>query len=416
MPMPPLPIGPFDTVTVLTDLSETYTGTAGADHILGAGGNDLLTGGDGNDYLDGGDGNDRLTAGRGDDTLVGGAGNDLLIGGVGAQQLFGGEGDDRIQSGDRNSTLDGGEGNDTLIVSFSKGATFQMTGGSGADVFAVTAAALDRPGTALLTDFKAGTDTFTVDGVSGATVMNSGVALTLTAGGGFDLVLAGGDTLRFLTGQVQDLHTVYGLAGNDTITGSSGDDRIFAGEGANRVLGGEGRDHIVAGNSADWLEGGAGNDTLNGLRGNDTIHGGDGDDLIHESRGTNQLYGGAGNDRITSGSDASMLDGGSGDDRLLSGAERGGFHSLTGGAGADSFEFVNLVAGRAFGATLTDFNAEEDNLMIGGIDGFLWIAQQGYALLEDETGTTISFGDGSVVLLGLTAEEVEDLVPDLIIS
>ncbi len=171
-----------------------------------------------------------------------------------------------------------------------------MTGGAGADSFAIEGAALDRPGLAILTDFVAGTDTFSVDGVAGATVMNSGVALTLLEGGGFDLILSGGDTLRFLTGRVQDFQSTYAMTGNDTITGSSGDDRVFAGEGLNTVYGGDGRDLVVGGNSADYFEGGAGNDTLNGLRGNDTIYGGDGDDVIHESRGTNHLYGGSGND------------------------------------------------------------------------------------------------------------------------
>lgn len=416
MPLPPPPLGPFDTVTVLDDLPNSFTGTAGADHIIGAGGNDLLQGGDGNDYLDGGAGDDRLVAGRGDDTLVGGAGNDRLNGGSGLQHLYGGEGNDIIQAGDRGATLDGGEGTDTLIATFSKGGTYLMTGGEGADSFVIQSAGLDRLGTAILTDFAVGSDTFSVDGVAGATVMNSGVALTLNAGGGFDLVLSGGDILRFETGRVQDFQSAYGLSGNDTITGSTGNDRILAGEGQNRVDGGDGLDFITGGGSADWLAGGAGNDTLNGLRGNDTIYGGDGDDYIHEQRGANLLDGGAGDDRISSGQDESFLYGGDGDDALLASLVRGGGHVLTGGAGADSFDLLHLSANRAFTTTITDFNAEEDSLMIGGIDGFLWLAQEGYFLMEDEDGILAQTSSGSVLFAGLTAEEIEVLIPDLIVS
>ena len=416
MPLPPPPVGPFDTTILLDNLNNTYTGTLGADLIQGAGGDDLLNGDAGNDYLDGGSGNDRLTAGRGDDTLVGGDGNDRLIGGSGAQMLFGGTGDDVIQSGDRSSTLDGGEGNDILTALLSKGATHTLTGGSGLDSFEITGAAIDRIGTVIFTDFQVGVDGFTVDGIAGSQILNAGRAITMLDGGGMAVTLASGDILRFDGVRSEDIWRFYGLSGADTVTGSASADRVFVGNGANVVDGGAGHDMIVAGNHADLLTGGEGNDTLNGLGGNDTVYGGDGDDLIHDSRGTNMLYGGNGNDRINSGSDASLVDGGEGDDWLISRTERGAGHTLIGGLGADTFDFQSVAISRGYSATITDFTAGEDSLMIAGMDGFEWIALQGYGIEEDEAGTTVTFGNGEIVFAGLTAEDLDALIPDLIVS
>ncbi len=96
--------GSFDyTVTdgKLTDTGHvdvTYTNT-----LTGGAGNDIIIGRDYNDNtLNGGGGNDILIGGNGDDTLNGGTGNDILIGGRGDDILTGGAGADtfRIGAGD----------------------------------------------------------------------------------------------------------------------------------------------------------------------------------------------------------------------------------------------------------------------------------------------------------------------------
>jgi serralysin len=65
-----------------------FTGTSGANHIigtafadtiLGLGGNDFLEGRGGNDRIDGGAGNDRIIGGLGGDVLTGGAGSDVFV-------------------------------------------------------------------------------------------------------------------------------------------------------------------------------------------------------------------------------------------------------------------------------------------------------------------------------------------------
>ena len=58
--------------------SQSKTGTAGADLLVGGTGNDLLSGLNGNDELNGGLGNDTLIGGAGADRLTGGAGNDIF--------------------------------------------------------------------------------------------------------------------------------------------------------------------------------------------------------------------------------------------------------------------------------------------------------------------------------------------------
>ncbi|MFZ1469913.1 MAG: calcium-binding protein [Paracoccaceae bacterium] len=417
MPLPLPPVGPFDYTIVLDDLNNSYTGTDGADWIMGMGGNDYLIGGDGNDYLDGGAGNDTLIAGRGDDTLSGGAGNDRLTGSSGNQQLYGGDGDDYITSGDRSSTLDGGAGNDVLRANFAKGATHVLTGGAGLDSFELTGVSvLGRIGTAIFTDFQAGYDGFTVDGTAGAQILNSGLTMSYLATGGFQITLTTGDLLRFDGASSHAFWKAYGMTGADTVTGSDAGDRMYVGHGANVVSAGLGDDFVFAGDQNDWIDGGAGNDTLNGQRGNDTIFGGDGDDRIHDSRGNNLMYGGAGNDFIDTGSDASVADGGDGDDHIVVRLDRNGGHVVTGGAGADIFDFY-APSSRAWSGTIQDFNVEEDTFLLGGMDGFEAIALQPYGLSDTSAGAQISLlGGATITFAGISAGQVELWIPDLLIG
>ncbi len=73
-----------NSIKVLTNGDDTYTGTFHADAILGLGGNDVIHGADGNDIVNGGSGNDFLYGDYGNDTLQGSAGADTLYGGSGA--------------------------------------------------------------------------------------------------------------------------------------------------------------------------------------------------------------------------------------------------------------------------------------------------------------------------------------------
>ena len=66
--------GPYFRIT-----SPNYTGTLGADWVLGTNGNDIINGLGGDDRIKGGGGNDILVGGAGSDLLNGGDGSDLYL-------------------------------------------------------------------------------------------------------------------------------------------------------------------------------------------------------------------------------------------------------------------------------------------------------------------------------------------------
>jgi RTX calcium-binding nonapeptide repeat (4 copies) len=115
-----------------------FTGTSGADVIIGTdsddvidglGGNDLLCGMGGSDTINGDGGVDRLDGGSGADQLHGSTENDSIYGGSGSDHLYGEDGIDDLHGdadGDYldcgtvadsdNDYADGGTGQDYLLV------------------------------------------------------------------------------------------------------------------------------------------------------------------------------------------------------------------------------------------------------------------------------------------------------------
>jgi Ca2+-binding RTX toxin-like protein len=110
-------------------------------------------------------------------------------------------------------------------------------------------------------------------------------------------------------------------------------------------------DEIYGYGGWDWLHGGGGDDTIFGGSGNDTIFGGSGSDQLRGGRGADQLDGGSGRDTVRGGSGDDLVDGGRGRDEL------------TGGSGWDSFVFDTSLGSRNVD-TITDFNAEQDNILL----------------------------------------------------
>jgi Ca2+-binding RTX toxin-like protein len=108
---------------VFNSTETEYTGTSGADTVVGnnlnnfiygGGGNDVISGGGGDDVLFGDDGNDVISGGTGNDFIDGGEGNDVIDGGADADTIFGSGGNDIISGGDGDDTIFGGDGNDIL--------------------------------------------------------------------------------------------------------------------------------------------------------------------------------------------------------------------------------------------------------------------------------------------------------------
>ncbi|NJO80521.1 MAG: hypothetical protein HC827_19800, partial [Cyanobacteria bacterium RM1_2_2] len=174
------------------------------------------------------------------------------------------------------------------------------------------------------------------------------------AGAGNDIV-SGRDGNDAVRGEAGD-DTLQGEAGNDILLGEAGNDVLMGGEGgeddALPSLGVRG-DYLNGGSGDDTLDGGAGPDMLDGMMGNDVLMGGDGIDVLLGGSGDDVLYGGAGgsesleqqlygnsgNDAIYGGSGVDLISGGAGIDYVYGG--RGGRDQLSGGEGADRFDFYD---------------------------------------------------------------------------
>ncbi len=225
--------------------------------------------------------------------------------------------------------------------------------------------------------------------------------------------------------------TLSGGRANDTIDGGNGNDVIFGGRGDDRLLGGDGNDIINAGNGADVVFGGSGNDLLNGAggndylagnHGNDTINGGSGDDFIFGSKGHNLLSGGGGNDTVNTGDQTSTADGGEGDDLIVARLKKGGDHILTGGTGADTFEFIYQTHKKISDVVITDFELGVDDLIIGGQDSQTWLennlafaATFGLDLVTEVDGNTVlNIGSNDAITFeGISLAEVETYFEDI---
>ena len=318
-----------------------YTGY----EIFSLGGDDIITVTDsiptiifsagGNDVLRLFDTNDRVNSGTGDDIVYMGAGNDFVDGGDGNDTLYGEAGNDLMFGLYGDDTMFGGTGNDVLNGNWGHDWIY---GGDGDDTI----------------DGGAGNDV--IDGEAGNDVIDGGI-------------------------------------GNDLINGGIGNDVINSGTGNDVINGGNGADTVYGGRGSDVIYGGAGNDHLYGGKGNDVIYGGSGDDYINGGKGHNTLFGDVGNDVIVTGDHTSTVDGGDGDDVIIARLKKGGDHTLTGGEGADTFEFIYQNSRKSADVVITDFELGVDGFMINGQDDQAWV-DASFALGTD----VLTEVDGNVVL------------------
>jgi len=322
--------------------------------------------------LDGGAGNDTVTGSLGNDTIHGGDGNDVLTGGDGDDQVFGEAGDDRMiwNPGDDTDLFEGGDGTDTT----------EVNGGSGAEIFTVTAngarVRFDRLDPA----------PFSID-------IGTTEKLLLNAGGGNDLFVASGNLAALIA------LAVDGGAGNDTLLGGNGQDTLLGGDGDDQVFGEAGDDRMIwnPGDDTDLFEGGDGTDTaeVNGGSGAEiftvTANGarvrfdrldpapfsidiGTTEKLLLNAGGGNDLFAASGNLAALI---ALAVDGGAGNDTLLGG---NGQDTLLGGDGDD---FV-------------DGNQGNDVAFLGaGNDTFQWDPGDGSDIVEGQAGTDTLLFNGN---------------------
>jgi Ca2+-binding RTX toxin-like protein len=262
--------------------------------------------------VDGGAGNDTINGGNGDDLLLGGDGNDFIDGNQGTDVARMGTGDDVFQwdPGDGNDTVEGQDGTDTMLFNGNNiSEVFEASANGERVLFTrnVGNIVMDLNDVERI-DLNAlgGTDTTTVNDLSGTDLVELNINLAAVGGAGdgqVDTVIVNGtnsnDTIRVaedsFAGDART--TVLGLAAQVSITNAeaandrltvnarNGDDTVDAsGLSADAILLTE-----DGGNGDDALTGGAGDDTLLGENGDDVLIGGPGQDVLDGGRGHNHL-------------------------------------------------------------------------------------------------------------------------------
>ena len=309
-------------------------GTTGGDLIDGAYAGDpegdMV---DNNDGVDGGNA-DSILSGAGNDTVLAGAGDDTINAGTGDDQVDGGDGNDSILAEQGDDTVSGGAGDDTI---FGFEGSDSVSGGDGDDFINTRTS----PGTGLP---DAGYPGAFPDDADPTNDMD-----TVDGGNGNDTILTGDD---------DDL--IYGGAGNDSIDAGFDDDVVYGGDGDDTVVAGEGNDYVEAGLGNDVIYGddttvaAIGDETdLRPDNGLDTIYGGDGNDTIFGMDDADVLHGDAGDDLIDGGEDNDTIHGGTGNDSMLGGhgddvfmiADAFGNDTIVGGeTGATNWDTINLSA------------------------------------------------------------------------
>ena len=188
-------------------------------------------------------------------------------------------------------------------------------------------------------------------------------------------------TLSDIIRRNTDTFTIQDTAFSLQNEGTDGDDELNGGLGDDLISGASGNDLIFGRQANDWLNGNGGNDRLFGDEGNDGLDGGSGDD---------DLYGGDGDDILIGGDGADLL---FGTQRGVS--AQGEVDVLTGGGGADFFVLGNenvtyyndgdrYAAGLSDYALITDFNSQEDQILLHG-------SRSQYQLATTASGTDILY-------------------------
>jgi Ca2+-binding RTX toxin-like protein len=195
-----------DTFAAGTGSSPQNTTAVESLAVNGLGGDDTIVANNGLAALtklaiDGGAGNDTLRGGDGDDVLNGGSGNDVVDGGRGSDVAFLGGGDDSFtwDPGDGSDTVEGQGGSDVLDFNGSNASESMTVSANGSrvrffrDVANIT---MDLDGIeGLNVNALGGTDTITVDDLTGTDLKDTNLDLTALGGGGdgqADTVIANG--------------------------------------------------------------------------------------------------------------------------------------------------------------------------------------------------------------------------------
>ncbi|WP_432450621.1 calcium-binding protein [Aliiroseovarius marinus] len=343
------------------------------------------------DVIYGYGGDDKISGGKGADTIYGGEGDDIIYGNSQSDALYGEAGNDELYSGKHGSLLDGGAGDDHLYAHMGNTGGHTLTGGEGADRFEFRNDGT-KLATATITDYDAAEDKLYIDETLIDLTNPASGYIVSAANGGTQISYGDGNTILLEGVSVGSPGGTPGVV-----------DGTEAGETMNIGYEDAEGDEITDVTSVeDVIYGYGGDDKISGGKGADTIYGGEGNDIIYGNSQSDVLYGEAGNDELYSGKHGSLLDGGAGDDHLYAHMGNTGGHTLTGGEGADTFEFKYDNSNKAATATITDFNAVEDTLIIDGNTIDLNNLPAGYTLTNVSGGIQIDYGTSdSITILDL---------------
>ena len=295
--------------------------------------------------VDGGAGNDTILGGNGVDLLLGGEGNDFVDGQQGDDVAFLGAGDDSFQwdPGDGSDTVEGQDGTDTMV----------FNGSGAAEIFDASATGqrlrftrnignivMDTDDVEIV-DLNAlgGSDTITVNDLSGTDVVEFDADLAGTLGGSAGD--AQPDTLIVNGTDGDDIIDVLGSGTSASVVGLAAQVDIVNSDGADdslviNTLGGDdsvSATTLPAGVITLTVDGGAGDDSLLGSQGTDVFLGGDGNDFIFGDNGNDLGLMGAGDDvfQWDPGDGNDTLEGQDGTDTMLF-------------FGSDASENIDIVA------------------------------------------------------------------------
>ncbi len=186
-------------------------------------GDDTVTTGAGSDYVHAGGGDNVIDVRCGNNRVVTGNGNDTIATGNGTDVVYAGSGINNVNAGGGINTVVTGNGNDTITAS----------------------------GTRNVVHAGHGNNTVTITGAGISTVVTGNGDDTVTTDRGTSVVYLAGGNDTFRGGDGPDI--VYGGPGDDKLYGGGGDDKLYGQSGSDTIVGGPGQDLIIGGSGVNYI-------------------------------------------------------------------------------------------------------------------------------------------------------------------
>ncbi len=254
-----------------------------------------------------------LSGGAGDDTLAGGAGNDAIDGGANTNGAGGGDWIDFTIDGVADAvngiTIDLGNKLQQWISATRGSDTVanieNVKGTANADTIWGDSTGNYAAGSVHTILGMAGDDSIVLRGGNNSIDGGSGIdTVSYSNENGVTLTLVGGGGTATVGSYSDILTTIENIIGSDNNNTALAKDTITGDANANRIVGMRGDDTLDGGAGNDSIEGNSDNDTIYGGAGTDTIDGGAGNDMLYVNTNTltdsvaNTIYGGSGADNI----------------------------------------------------------------------------------------------------------------------